>query len=790
MRPAGRAAVLLSVVLALLLGPAGPSTGADDGSDGTAADSVLVVGVPGLTWRDVDPQGTPELWALAEESSIGALSVRAARGTTCVLDGWATLGAGNRARVPGPDEGLPPVPLPTVPLPDAEVPPATEAPATDGAPAPEPQLDTSLSYCGLQERAASSGLEDPAAAVERTAEDSGTRRFGAEPGALAEEVGCATVSGRAATLAAAVPGVDLTQVDGLPSDPDELGDLLSGCPLTMVTLNQLSDAGRPGVEKTDDGTEPEPRAAALLRIDEAVGRIRQAAAQLPGETLLLLAGISEVNDGRPQLHVGMAAGPGFPASTWLTSASTGRAPYAQLIDLAPTALRALGHDRPPSMNGQPLRAGGEHADLAAAVQELRDLNTAATVHHRNVGTFFWVLVVLSAVVVVLGAVVLGGWQRRPRAVASGAGARGLLRVLALAVAAVPAATYLAGLFPWERAAAPVPALVGAIAVADLAVVGAALAGPWRRARTGPPSVVLAVTLGTLLLDVLTGSTLELNGLLGYDAIVAGRFTGYGNLSFGLLSVSALLVTAALATAAGRRAGEGRARAVTGGAVVGIGLVTVGVIGAPSLGRDFGGVLSAMPGFLLLAMLLARVRVTLVRLAAILAVAVLAVGTVAVLDWAGPPDDRSHLGRFVDQVLTGEAWTVVSRKAQANVDILLGSPLAWMLPVALVAAAWLLRPGGLLRGGAGLPPEDARVLRAGLLAGALSLTLGAAVNDSGVALPAAAAALLVPLLVWLAAARRPEGTVPGEIAGGAPHSGPVEDPDRVTVVSRGSTVGNA
>src|SRR3712207_8375985 len=52
----------------------------------------------------------------------------------------------------------------------------------------------------------------------------------------------------------------------------------------------------------------------------------------------------------------------------------------------------------------------------------------------------------------------------------------------------------------------------------------------------------------------------------------------------------------------------------------------------------------------------------------------------------------------------EAWTVVSRKAQANVDILLGSPLAWMLPVALVAAAWLLRPGGLLRGGAGLPPE--------------------------------------------------------------------------------------
>jgi hypothetical protein len=424
------------------------------------------------------------------------------------------------------------------------------------------------------------------------------------------------------------------------------------------------------------------------------------------------------------------------------------------------------------------------------VQQLEDMNTAATVHHRNVGTFFWVLVVLAALVVVAGMVLLGGWQRRPSAASPGPRSRDLLRLLALVVAAVPVATYLAGLFPWERASSPVPALVAAVAVADVVVVALALAGPWRRHRVGPPLVVLSVTLATLLIDVLTGSTLELDGLLGYDPIVAGRFTGYGNLSFGLLAVSALLVTAAVATVAGRWAGPRRSRAVTLGTVVGVGLVVVAVIGAPSLGRDFGGVLAAMPGFLLLAMLLGHVRVTLLRFAAILAVAVLAVGTVAVLDWSGPADGRSHLGRFVEQVLTGEAWTVVSRKAQANIDILLGSPLAWMLPVALVAAVWLLRPGGLLRGGAGLPPADAAVLRAGLLAGALSLALGAAVNDSGVALPAAAAALLVPLLVWLAAGRGGEDTVPGEAAGGAPHSGPAEDPDRVTVVSRGSTVWNA
>jgi hypothetical protein len=94
-----------------------------------------------------------------------------------------------------------------VPLPEDPAAPTT--PPADGGDSaiPEPQVDTSLSYCGLQERAAKVALLDPEATVARTAADEGTARFGAEPGALGEAVGCATVSGRAATLAAAVPGV-------------------------------------------------------------------------------------------------------------------------------------------------------------------------------------------------------------------------------------------------------------------------------------------------------------------------------------------------------------------------------------------------------------------------------------------------------------------------------------------------------------------------------------------------------------------------------------------------------
>ena len=792
----------LVLLLVVVLGWVPPASAADDGAAdeaGPSVDRVLVIGVPGLVWSDVEAGTTPHLWELAEQGAIGALSVRAARGTTCLLDGWATLGAGNRARFPGPDDGLPPVPLPTVPLPEEEpgqsVPDdAPAVPGTAGEEA-EPRVDTSLSYCGLQERIAAVALDDPAATVQRTADDVGTARFGAEPAALGAGVGCAAVSGRAAALAVAAPDVRLDRRVVLPGEPAELTAFLGGCSVSLVSLDQLTRAGSPGADRTDDGTDPLPRAGGLERIDEEVGRLRAAVAELPGDSLVLLAGISEVNDGRPQLHVGIASGPGFDTGGWLSSASTGRAPYVQLIDLAPTALRALGQDVPASMNGQPLRATADRPPLAEAVTDLERMNVAATVHHRNVGNFFWLVVGVGAATVALGLVVLG--LRRGGAARSARlrGAPGALRVLCLAVAALPVATYLAGLVPWERTGSPLPSLVLTVLGAVGLVTAVALLGPWRRARLGPPLVVLAVTLAALVGDVLTGSTLELNGLLGYDAIVAGRFTGYGNLSFGLLSVSALLLTAAAATALGRRAAPERRRRVVAAVVLAAGVLTVGVIGAPALGRDFGGVLASLPGFLLLAMLLTGVRVTVVRLAAILAAAVLAVGSIAVLDWSGPPGERSHLGRFVEQVLTGEAWTVVSRKAQANLDILLGSPLAWMLPVALVAAVWLVRPGGLLRSAdgdapGGLPGADAAVLRAGLLAGALSLALGAAVNDSGVALPATAAALLVPLLVWLAAAPRPDAPGKGEGEPGAADTGPDADPDRVTVVPRGSTVWNA
>jgi len=63
---------------------------------------VVVIGVPGLTWSDV--QASPELTALVNQSHVGSITVKTAGPHTCPVDGWLTVSAGTRAWGSVPDE--------------------------------------------------------------------------------------------------------------------------------------------------------------------------------------------------------------------------------------------------------------------------------------------------------------------------------------------------------------------------------------------------------------------------------------------------------------------------------------------------------------------------------------------------------------------------------------------------------------------------------------------------------------------------------------------------------------
>src|SRR4051812_18857194 len=60
----------------------------------------VLIGVPGLTWADLSPAKSPNLWRLAAGGAIASLSVRTVGTWTCPMDGWLTVSAGPRAASP------------------------------------------------------------------------------------------------------------------------------------------------------------------------------------------------------------------------------------------------------------------------------------------------------------------------------------------------------------------------------------------------------------------------------------------------------------------------------------------------------------------------------------------------------------------------------------------------------------------------------------------------------------------------------------------------------------------
>jgi hypothetical protein len=612
---------------------------------------VVVIGVPGLRWSDVNSHDTPTLARLAGTAAVGVLSVRTAAPADCPTDGWLTLSAGNRVRSTGRHTG--------------------RCPATLAAPSSLPH----------QVRA------------------NADRREGAVPGLLAD-----VLRDRDQCIAAGGPGPLLaaTTTDGA-SSPVEPSNVLAAlqrpCDVALLQATALGVAARPS------------GAAAADALVAAAGR------QLTAEDTLLVLGISEGPGERdPHLHVAIAAGPTFRHGA-LTSASSRRAPYVQLVDVAPTILSLLGIPTPDSMIGEPWRVSG----AAPSVADLRDHERKSD-GQRDVTVPFFVVLVGSQLLIMWLALFLRWWR--------------LVEIVGLAGTTAVGASYVANLAPWWRSDSPLMAMLATTAAATAVLTLLCLLGRGLLARAG---LACAVTAAILVVDVLTGSHLQISSVAGYSPVVAGRFAGIGNVAFGVLAASALLAAAATRSAT----------------VAALAAMVDVVDGAPMRGSDVGGVLALVPAYTLLVLLLAGREVNAARLALASVVGGLVVTAFAIADHARPAEQQTHLGRFVGQVLDGTAWDVVRRKAEANLALLFHSPVTALLPLVVAFLLVLfLRPPPVLRRTFDRSPA----WRAGLLAVLTAAGLGAALNDSGVAVPALAIVVALPatLAVLARHAREPAG----------------------------------
>ena len=688
-----RALAVVAFALPAALLPVPPVAAQSDGTD----QPVVLIGAPGLRWEDVDQKTTPALWELAGESGLASTSIRATMRWTCPVAGWLTIGAGQRA-LDGP----------------------TQSPAVCGQP-PQP-------------RQAAGDSEIPG--FDRLRARNAAGRYSADLGLLGDAVaqagGCITAVGPGAALAAADSSGRLASY--LPVDAPLGAETFDRCDLTVVDAGSLVEPGLAGPQVT--GTP----ATRLRALDD---RVAEVLATAPAEATVLLVGMSDRST-TPHLTVLTARGPAPGGDEydegWLGSRSTRRDALVQLTDVLPTVLALLGHDQPSAAIGSRITPAGSRPELPQAAGQLVDADTKAQVASQFTPHFFTVLVVSQLLLygAAAGAVRRrwGGMHRRVRVMQA-------MRRTALVFAAVPVSTYLANVVPWWRTDHPLAALTLSLLTALLVVTAVSQLGPWRRSLLGPLGAVAIITGLVLLVDVITGSTLQLSSLMGYSPLVAGRFYGFGNLAFSLFATGMLLGATAVADALLRRRRRGPAVAMV--AVVGV--VAVLVDGWPRWGSDFGGVIALVPGFAVLALLIAGVRISWWRAALIGAGAAATIGLVAYIDWRNPAADRSHLGRFVQQVIDGEAGTVVQRKLEANLRAFRNYLLALIVPIGFAFVALvLMRPVASRAAALGRAYQRSPTLRFGVIAMMVTLAVGFAVNDSGIAIPAVALFVAIPLIL--------------------------------------------
>lgn len=245
----------------------------------------------------------------------------------------------------------------------------------------------------------------------------------------------------------------------------------------------------------------------------------------------------------------------------------------------------------------------------------------------------------------------------------------------------------------------------------------------KRLGTGPAAaILLALTAVSLITDMLTGSRLMQQGLLGYSAIEGARYYGIGNEAMGALIGASLVLAARFWPRLGSKRW-----------IVLILLASVSLL-LGSVGAKAGGLLVSLAAFGALGFVLLGGRWS-PRIALGLAGGVIAAMTLAAAgDAVWGLGSHSHIGEAARRIQSGglpEAWNIIERKLAVE------SRLAYHSAWACTLWGGLLSLSLLRRSTDSITPET-RALRTG---GAVAIAGCILFNDAGIV---AGALCLVPI----------------------------------------------
>jgi hypothetical protein len=700
----------------------------------------VIVTLPGVTWSDVATYRLPNLIHTARDGAIGSMSVRTINPTTSYADAFATIGAGARIQGGTTAGGI------------AHHPRAAEGASQESPPSGGRSPFRTVATAGLAEirilaRGAGYGAQPGALGAALNARDIPVVAVGnADAGVPAPlPIGygrwalLAAMDATGAVHNAAVGSSLLYQrsedIFGVSTDPARVtadidAALRMPCSVLVVDQGDLERSDMSSLLTGDPAASGLPRA--LTRADQILGHIKQTL-DPRRDLLLVLSPTSPRAAKETHLGVAIAWGAGFARGTTLESASTRRAGFVTLPDVAPTILSFLRIEQPSMMNGQPWSAvAGPSGDRMQAAISADDQAVFVDRLQSRVSTGF----VAFQVAVYLVALVLLARVERGSTVPSAA-RRGALEVVVLSVVAFPLSTYLAGAIDMHRLGSW--GAVGLLITIDAVLI--AVVTLLLRTSLDRLLGLTAATVVVLVADLVLGARLELSTIFGYSPVVAGRFAGLGNIGFAVLASSAVL-TGALVV---HRWDGSRMTLIFAATLF---VVTIVADGAPQLGSDVGGVIALVPALLVTWILLTGRRLT-IRALALAAVGVtVALAVFLTLDLARPAASQTHLARLFESIRAqgiSPLFDTIERKARANLRVFGSTIWTLFVPPALAVLAWLLlRP----RGRWEMLVETYPRLRAGLVGALLIGVLGFAVNDSGIVIPAMVLSFFVPLAVLL------------------------------------------
>jgi hypothetical protein len=694
-------ALFLAVVVASsLLAPAAASAAFQGSSRPPTSRAIVVVLSPFLTWNDLSPARTPNLWSLAENGAVGNMnSITNDLGWPTAAGGALTLSASRWAAGPIGSAAEP-----------SNLAAARAANADSLAPPDLGALGAVIRESGLKTAAVGNGDED-------TSTPGGVRR----PAGLAATDRLGRIDNN--FTAPALLDSDASAPFGVRANPARLR---AGIAIAMLDKPALLVVDPGDLERAHDApnqTAEQAAAshtAAVAGLDQAVGDLRSMLGTQAAMVMVVTAATDKPFYEPP--YFGPTIVWGGDMSGDLSSPSTQRPGLVANLDVAPTVLSVLGLSPTKTMLGQRMNSRSTSAPLADRIGRLSSLGTSvgAVDYLRDLLLARW-FAYASALIALLAAALALLPFRRIRVVG---------RLAILAALSVPSAAWL--MFALNRHPTSPQAAWQAFLIAGVLVFAVAAALSFVPKFPAETPVFLLGSLTSLLIaaDQWSGRPLE-TGLFSYSIRAGWRYYGVGN------EGAALLVGASIAAAgiACDWAAGGRwAKMMQFGLLPVVGAVVLVTLAAPFAGANAGVAVWGVVAFAVAWMRVNHLRLSPKRLGILALGIVVLIAAFVALD-ALRGSGETHLARFFGGAASGDlsgVWQLVYRKALNNYNYIPKTAYTW-LAVGIAAALGMVAFVG--RKPLGRALHDRPGLSAalvGVLAGSVAALL---TEDSGIVMPA-------------------------------------------------------